>query len=126
MNPNPNTKGILKHAKEKQKLVHKKVEEAIKVLIKNQRKINFNSVSEEANVSKSFLYNNADIRERIETLRIQQEGVPSSKQIKRQMSEVSKDIIISSLRNRCNLLERENLELKKQLQINLAKFYQDI
>ena len=58
------------HAKRKAN-TYQKVDEAIKRLIKANEKINFNSVSSEANVSKATLYNNKDFRSRIETLREQ-------------------------------------------------------
>ncbi|MEZ2660173.1 DUF6262 family protein [Aneurinibacillus aneurinilyticus] len=52
-------------------------------------KINFNSVSEESRVSKAFLYRNTELRDQIATLRKQQEGSPSIKQVKRNMSDAS-------------------------------------
>ncbi|WP_409347343.1 DUF6262 family protein [Paenibacillus sp. MBLB4367] len=49
-------------------------------LIEQQGKLNFNSFSTESGVSKAYLYNHSEIRERIETLRNQQEGMSSAKQ----------------------------------------------
>lgn len=125
-NDNPNTKGIIKHAKLKTEKTIQKVEEAIKKLIKKQLKINFNSVSAESGVSKAFLYRNTELRDRIETLRKQQEGLPSIKQVKRNMSEASKDVIITSLRKRVKDLENENKEIKEQLKIQFGKIYEGI
>lgn len=79
------------HAKRKAN-TYQKVDEAIKRLIKANEKINFNSVSSEADVSKATLYNNKDFRLRIETLRDQQSQVPTPKQLKREMSERGWDI----------------------------------
>lgn len=59
-----------------------KVEEAIKRMIKKQMKINFNSVSTESGVSKAFLYRNSELRDRNETLRKLQEGLPSINKLK--------------------------------------------
>lgn len=59
------------HLKEIHANTYQKVDEAIKRLIKANKKINFNCVSSEANVSKVTLYNNKDFRSRIETLREQ-------------------------------------------------------
>lgn len=125
-NDNPNTEGILKHAKLKTEKTIQKVEEAIKKMIKKQMKINFNSVSEESGVSKAFLYRNTELRDQIETLRKQQEGSPSIKQVKRNMSDASKDVIIASLRKRVKDLEKENKEIKKQLKVQLGKIYEGI
>jgi hypothetical protein len=41
-----------------------KVDQAIKRLLRANKSINFNSVSEESGVSKASLYNHSDIRER--------------------------------------------------------------
>ncbi|MCI3986025.1 DUF6262 family protein [Bacillus vallismortis] len=90
-----------------------KVEQTIKRMIKNQQKINFNSVSELAGVSKTYLYNNSDLKKRIEYLRKQQEGVPDVKQVKRNVSDKSKDIIIAALRKRVKELEEECKELRE-------------
>ncbi|MED1909063.1 hypothetical protein [Cytobacillus firmus] len=51
-NENPNTEGIIKHAKLKTEQTIQKVEEEFKKMIKKQIKINFNSVSAESGVSK--------------------------------------------------------------------------
>lgn len=48
----------------------------------------------EFGVSKAYLYKNQELRERIETLRKQQEGLPSHKQVKREMTDASKDVLI--------------------------------
>ncbi|PFR33289.1 DUF6262 family protein [Bacillus cereus] len=125
-NDNPNTEGIIKHAKLKTEKTIQKVEEAIKKMIKKQMKINFNSVSEESGVSKAFLYRNIELRDRIETLRKQQEGSPSIKQVKRNMSDASKDVIIASLRKRVKGLEKENKGIKEQLKVQFGKIYEGI
>ncbi|WP_017795205.1 DUF6262 family protein [Oceanobacillus kimchii] len=57
-NKAPNTEGILKHWKGKTEYSIQKVDEALKYMIKNQLNINFNSVAEQAKVSKGFLYKN--------------------------------------------------------------------
>lgn len=125
-NENPNTEGIIKHSKLKTEKTIQKVEEAIKKMIKKQLKINFNSVSAESGVSKAFLYRNTELRGRIETLRKQQEGLPSIKQVKRNMSDASKDVIIASLRKRVKDLEKENKNIKEQLKIQFGKIYEGI
>lgn len=66
--------------KEQLKAIHKsrrastyqKVDEAIQRLIRASENINFNSVASEAGLAKATLYNNLELRERIEVLRQQQ------------------------------------------------------
>ncbi|MGG4177973.1 DUF6262 family protein [Virgibacillus pantothenticus] len=50
-------------------------------MIKKQLYINFNSVAEQAKVSKGFLYKNHRLHSRIETLRKQQEGLSSGNEL---------------------------------------------
>lgn len=113
------------HAKRKAN-TYQKVDEAIKRLIKANEKINFNSVSSEADVSKATLYNNKDFRLRIETLRDQQSQVPTPKQLKREMSESNKDALIASLKRKNKKLEEENKQLREQLKVAYADVYKKL
>lgn len=113
------------HAKRKFD-TYQKVNEAIKRLLKANEKINFNSVSSEANVSKATLYNNKDFRSRIETLRNQQLQVPTLKQVKREMNESNKDALIASLKRKNKKLEDENKKLREQLKIAYADVYRKL
>lgn len=105
---------------------HQKVDEAIQKLIKTKRLINFNSVSNESGLTKATLYNNKDIKERIETFRLQQSQVPTPAEIKREMNENNKDALIASLKRKIKKLEQENKELKKQLKFSYADIYKQI
>lgn len=104
----------------------RKVDEAIKLLIRINKAINFNSVSQEAGLTKATLYNNADIRERIETLRNQQAQVPTPAQVKRGMDENNKDAIIASLKRKIKKLGEENKQIKEQVKINYGDIYKSI
>jgi predicted nuclease with TOPRIM domain len=125
-NKEPNTSGLLKTAAEKKEKALKKVDEAIKAMIKNQSRINFQSVAERSGVSKTYLYKNKAIRSRIINLRNQQEGLSNPKHVKRNMSDNSKDILIESLRRKVKELEKERDQLNEQLKRNLGKFYDNI
>lgn len=113
------------HKKRRNK-TREKVDEAIKKLILEQKLINFNSVHKESGLSKTTLYNNKDIRERIEALKAQQEGVSSPSNVKRNISENNKNAIIESLKRKIKKLEAENQELKEQIKINMADIYRNI
>jgi DNA replication initiation complex subunit (GINS family) len=105
---------------------YQRVDEAIKRLIRANENINFNSVSNEAGVTKATLYNNKDIRERIETLRQQQTQTPTPKQVKREMNENNKDAIIESLKRKIKKLENENKELREQLKVAYTEVYKKL
>jgi AcrR family transcriptional regulator len=102
------------------------VDDAIQRLIRANDNINFNSVAEEAGISKATLYNNPEIRERIESLREQQAQVSTPKQVKREMDENNKDAIIVSLKRKIKKLDEENKELREQLKFAYAEVYKKI
>ncbi|MDF9763495.1 putative transcriptional regulator [Peribacillus simplex] len=103
-----------------------KVDEAIKKLVRSNESINFNSVASEAGVAKATLYNNIELRERIETLRKQQVKAPTTKQIKREMNENNKDALIESLKRKIKRIEDENKGLREQLKVAYAEVYKKI
>lgn len=104
-------------------ITHEKVDNAIKRLLKNQNKINFNSVANESGLSKKTLYNNLDIKTRIESLRHQQSQVPTPGQVKREMNESNKDALIASLKRQVNKLREENKKLKDEIDSKLNESY---
>lgn len=112
--------------KKRRSRTNEKVDAAIAELIKKNEKVNFNSVSEVSGVTKATLYRNAEIRERIETLRFQQSKVLKPSQIKRQMNDENKDAIIASLKRRITKLERENERLKEQVKINYGEMFKNL
>ena len=107
-------------------ITQEKVDKAIQRLIKAQKAINFNSVANESGITKKALYDNKDIRERIEILRYQQSQVPTPSQVKREMNDNNKDAIIASLKRKIKRLEEENKELKEQLKVNYADIYKQL
>ena len=124
---NYNRKEHLKELHNKRKAItQEKVDNAIQRLIKSHSYINFNSVANESGVTKKTLYDNKNIRERIEQLRYQQSQVPTPSQVKRKMDSNNKDAIIASLKRKIKRLEEENKELKQQIKINYADIYKQI
>jgi hypothetical protein len=121
-----NTDGLIKNARRKSESTAQRVDEAIQRLIKSKGKINFNSVSGESGVSKAYLYSHPEIRDRIDVLRRQQEGLPSPKQVKREMTDASKDVVIAAKNKRIKELEEENRLLKQELQKVRGKMYDSL
>jgi hypothetical protein len=105
---------------------HQRVDEAIQELVKAKKLINFNSVSNESGLTKATLYNNKDIKERIEAFRLQQSKVSTPAEIKRNMDDNNKDALIASLKRKIKKLEQENKELKQQLKFSYAEIYKQI
>ena len=103
----------MKELHEKRKQESKdKVEEAIKRLTKSSKAINFNSVAEEAGVSKATLYNHPELKERIDFLRNQQQKAFVDSRIKR--DENNQNAVIASLKRRIEKLEKKNKELEQE------------
>lgn len=100
-----------------------KVDEAIRRLLRANQNINFNSVASEAGVAKATLYNNQELRNRIESLRQQQAQDLTTKQMKRERNENNKDAIIASLKRKIKRLEEEKKQLREQLKMAYADVY---
>ena len=111
---------------ERKAMTQSKVDKAIQRLIKAQKALNFNSVSNESGVTKATLYNTPEIKERIQELRLQQSKVPTPSEVKREMSEASKDAIIATLKRKIKKLEEENKMLKEQVKLNYAEIYKQL
>lgn len=103
-----------------------KVDEAIMRLLHFHKAVNFNSVSAESGVAKATLYNTPEIRNRIESLRLEQSQLPSPMQMKSSMNENNKDAVIASLQRKIKKLESENRELKSQLKTSYSNFYEKL
>ncbi len=119
-----NTDGLVGNANRRREETARKVDEAIERLTANKEKVNFNSVSTESRVSKAYLYTHTDIRGRIDNLRKQQEELQSPKQLKREITDASKDVVIAAKNKRIKDLEDENKMLKQELQTLRGKLYE--
>lgn len=120
------TKGLKKYAEEKSIIALEKVDTAIRNLSLKGEKVNFNSVSQESGVSKTFLYNQESVRKRIEELRKQQVSREMNQRAKTDKTSKSKDIIIMAKDKRIKELEEENKKLKRELEILRGKFYEKL
>lgn len=119
-----NTKGLKKYAEEKSKRTLEKVDKAIRELSLNNQKVNFNSISVESGVSKTYLYKNKEIRARIEEIRQQQVSQEMNKRAKYDKTNKSKDIIIMAKDKKIRELEEETRKLKQQLETLRGKLYE--
>lgn len=120
------TRGLKKYAEEKTKLTLEKVDKAIRELSLSGEKVNFNSVATASGVSKTFLYNNKEIKKRIEDLRQKQINKEMNKRAKYDKTAKSKDIIIMAKDKKIKELEEENKRLKEQLEILRGKLYEKL
>src|SRR5699024_12675588 len=99
---------IVRLAKQKSRRTRENVDKVISKLSLEGKTINFNTVAKEANVSKSCLYKEHDIRQRIESLRKQQktENVIS----KHKKSSSTEKVLIKTIKTRVKeIKDRKNV-----------------
>ncbi|EJR82315.1 DUF6262 family protein [Bacillus cereus] len=108
-------------AKLKATRTRESVDKAISKLSLEGRIINFNTVAKEANISKSWLYKETDIRKRIELLRKQQYNHLSIRPVTKKGSR-SEEVLIKTLKMRIKEVE-ENTKLKNQIQKLYGELY---
>lgn len=118
------TKGLKEYAKHKSEMTLEKVDKAIRELSFTEQKINFNSISQLSGVSKTYLYNNEEVKNRIEGLRQKQLSKTMNQRAKYDKTSKSKDIIILAKDKKIKELEQENRKLKEQLEIIRGKLYE--
>ncbi len=121
-----NIQGLIEYSKNKKERAIEKVDEAIRNLSVNGKKINFNTVSKESGVSKAFLYKEHDIKTRIEELRNKQINHEINQRSKFDKTAKSKDVIILAKDKKIAKLEDENTRLKMELQYLQTRLYEEI
>ncbi len=121
----PNIEGLRRAAQQKAEMTRCRAEEAITLLLKQQRQVNFKTVAETAQISTAWLYAHEPIKMRILHLRSQQ--MPSA-QVKipprEQASNASKDAMITALKTRVREQAEKIKELEKQLEVAYGSLYQ--
>lgn len=120
-----NIAGLRRSAKIKAETTRQRAEEAIALLLKERRPINFKTVAETAQISTAWLYAQEDIKQRIVHLRSQQVPKPQVKIPSReQASNASKDALIAALQKRVREQAEKIKELEKQLEVAYGSLYQ--
>jgi hypothetical protein len=123
-----NTTGMVAHANLRKEQKRQGVDDAIAVLLREQKPVNFHTVAKAAAVSKAYLYSQPDLRERIEALRLQ--GVEQMVRERTTRSpgktDASRDLVILAKDRRIKELEAENQKLQQQLKVALAKAYDQL
>lgn len=114
-----NVSGLVENAQKKREECFVKVEKGIQELIKEGKKINFNSVVRASGVSKAWLYKEPEIKQRIEKLR--EQFAYSKKVAQNNKSDASRDALIKTIKARNKSLIAENKALKTQIETVYGK-----
>ena len=121
-----NTEGLSRAAKQRRQETIKRVDSAIKQLLKDEKIINFNSISKIANVGKPWLYKEDTVRQQIENLREKNQVAVDDDQRKSATegsSSKSKDHLIQMLKGRIHKLTVENKKLQEQIEALYGELY---
>jgi len=119
-----NTEGLKSHGIERSQAALAKVTAVIQEMEIAGERINFNSVSQQSGVAKSYLYDTESIRKDIEERRQSQINKKINQRAKYDKTSKSKDVIILVKDKRIADLEAENKRLKSQLEILRGKLYE--
>ncbi len=119
-----NIEGLRSSARIKAEQTKQRAEEAITLLLRERRPINFTTVAQTAQISTAWLYAHEEIKMRIIHLRSQQ--APSA-QVKipprEQASSASKDAMIAALKIRVREQADKIRELQQQLEVAYGSLY---
>lgn len=119
-----NTTGLSTHARLRAEQTRQRVNQAITLLLRENKPINFNAVATAAGVTKAYLYSQPLIRERIEALRQQYVHAQPRQISLKARTDASKDLLLAAKDRRIKQLEEENRRLQKDLKIALGKQYE--
>ncbi len=114
-----NTSGLEAHAQQKRESAIKRTEDAITRLIKDKRPVNFKTVSEESGVSRTWLYKEPEIKDRINQIKNKQTNkYRSQKKVDNKLTNQSIDTSqIDELKTKIKKLETENYALRNHLEV---------
>lgn len=98
--------------------------EAIDQLLLHKKSVNFNSVHTQSGLSKSYLYQTTEIRNRIEGFRQEEHARKTAWHEKYDKTSKSKDVIIAAKDKRIAKLEEENRRLQNEVNNLMAKLYE--
>ena len=114
-----NTSGLEAHAQQKRESARKRTEDAIARLRSENRPVNFKTVSEESGVSRTWLYKEPEIKDKINQIKNQQTNKSRSQrnfdnQLNNQLRDTSQ---IDELKTKIKKLETENYALRNHLEV---------
>jgi len=111
--------GLLKSAKQKSIKTILRVNETLKKMIMEKQVITFSQVAKQAQVSRPWLYNNDELKNKIEALREKQDQKTPIDFVGKNKS--NQKIIVVQLKQRVKILQKENSELREQMAVIYGK-----
>ena len=101
----------------------KKAKESINLLCKEEKAVNFSSIHKQSGVSRSFLYEDEEIRQTIQECRSNEIDSEMNRRAKYDKTSHLKNVIIKAKDKRIAKLEEENRRLKVELEFIRGLLY---
>jgi hypothetical protein len=118
-----NTAGLLARATSKAIDARRRAELAIQELVVEQRPVSFSAVAERAGLSKTYLYNDADVRKRIEALRDQRRIRTAQQRQARLQTDASLKVVVAAKDQQLALLRSRVKQLERELALARGQLY---
>jgi len=119
-----NIEGLRSNARVKAEQTRQRAEEAITLLLRERRPINFTTVAQTAQISTAWLYAHEEIKMRI--IHLRSKPAPSAQvkiPLREQASTASKDAMIAALQKRVREQADKIRELQQQLEVAYGSLY---
>jgi hypothetical protein len=110
-----NTTGLAQSSRRRAEAARARAERALEALLREGRRINFNAVAAAAQVTKAYLYQQDDLRRRIEALRGQAPPARKRSPAAGGRTEASARVLLVAKDRRIRELEQRVRELDRQL-----------
>ena len=118
-----NTAGLLARATSKAIDARRRAELAIQELVVEQRPVSFSAVAERAGLSKTYLYNDAALRKRIEALRDQRCIRTAQQRQARLQTDASLKVVVAAKDQQLALLRIRVKQLERELALARGQLY---
>jgi hypothetical protein len=118
-----NTAGLLARATSKAIDARRRAELAIQELVVEQRPVSFSAVAERAGLSKTYLYNDAALRKRIEALRDQRRIRTAQQRQARLQTDASLKVVVAAKDQQLALLRIRVKQLERELALARGQLY---
>ncbi len=118
-----NTAGLLGRATSKAADARRRAEHAVEELVVQHRAVHFSAVADRAGVSKTYLYNDADLRKRIEDLRDQRHIRAAQQRQVRVQTDASLKVVIAAKDRQLALLRTRVHQLERELAVARGQIY---
>lgn len=121
-----NTSGLVAHAQKRREATLQRVEAVLTAMVHEGKTISFATVAAAADVTKTYLYSQTQIRARIEALRDSERAQPRRAPLAPAAgkTDASKDLLILAKEQRIHELEEEVRQLKKERNALLGQLYE--